>query len=1012
MAMVLAVTIAGCESTQSAVESVTEAVQNTVGDIMTYGGVVRDTRGKALEGVTVKAYSFSDNLNAFGPPDQEIDVTDPSTYKVKVHMGKLRDDGKVAKETTTDKDGKWTLDGLSLDGYIIVADRTKYSDDIAGMDQETGEISFDSVQALVPTMVAGDTITAIELKNDDIDFVLAGGPIVQCEADDDCEGYRMYCKVEAGVEDLVADKTCEKMAPECDEATPCENGQICAAEICQNECGEEPAIGCDADGSLPACKADTNTCVQCLGDSDCSDGRACDITTNTCVECTDDSYCNAEGLGVCKAQTCVACIADDNCANDQRCDVDNSVCIAQECALTQDCKDLGVIGVCTGDAHRTCQAECGAEAGDATCDEPFICKEGRCEVECKIDADCADNANGGVCSPENNRCVGCVVDTQCMATEICNAETSECQAAECDDASACDTGVCTGNEHGRCEPGCTEDSDCTETDPNKICSAELQRCAYECEIDTDCDAGKICDIGMTFKCIEQECDSTQACRDADLIGVCDLENGHGRCASECKTDIDCESGSVCNTAIEVCEPEECADDSGCTTDGKIGICQSPEGDTHHGRCVAECSADTDCATGKICDAAVARCIDEICADDAGCQVEGQIGICQSPEGDTHHGRCVAECAADTDCPSGKICDEVGQRCVDQECASVSDCIEAEKLGRCAGGTDGSDEAGASHGRCIPECGEDPMEGTCAEGFACDVPAARCVDVNILFPPADPKGWTTFVITDESDNVLVDVLDSQTDGRANIDIMSEIVKNGGVIRIKGEVDSENEDIKKAWLKVQYGDSECATDEGLPPKTDVIELTLENGKIVSDKGEFFTWYLSGGYEQLQLIASDADEMSPEATLYESPLASVDDECAPPAHDLTLYFSWDKDRVDMDLHVWNSDGERTFYASKFDGKYKQSSYGVIDVDDRNGFGPEVFTLNQGEEGKYKVRVHFFSGPRKMPDYNPVTITVRSVWRDQQGEWHDETKTMPVAWRKWGEVGIFEVGARPASE
>jgi hypothetical protein len=430
---------------------------------------------------------------------------------------------------------------------------------------------------------------------------------------------------------------------------------------------------------------------------------------------------------------------------------------------------------------------------------------------------------------------------------------------------------------------------------------------------------------------------------------------------------------ICDSAVERCIDQECADNDGCAK----GLCVSvDDGADFHGRCDSECTADTDCEATQVCDTDVERCIEQLCADTAECE----MGVCTTP-----HGRCEAECAEDGDCADG-ICDAAVARCIDAECTTTDDC----EMGACMGG------------RCADEC---TLDKPCLdEMLACDTSVNRCVDKNILYPPVE-LGWKTFIVKDEAGNVLVDVSDK---GQGNIDVMSDIVKNGGVVHIEGEVKAENADIKKAWLKVQYGKSDCMSEDGLPPKTDVIELSIKDGKIVSDKGDFHVWYLSGGYEQLQLVAAESDDMSGE--LYESGIVTVDGECNP-AHDLTIYFSWNTDRVDMDLHVWNAEGERTFYASKFEGKYKRSSYGMIDVDDRNGFGPEVFTLNRGQEGKFKLRAHFFSG-RQTAEFNPTEVTVRAVWRDAKGEWHDTTTTISVGWRKWGEIGVIDVGARPASE
>jgi uncharacterized protein YfaP (DUF2135 family) len=74
--------------------------------------------------------------------------------------------------------------------------------------------------------------------------------------------------------------------------------------------------------------------------------------------------------------------------------------------------------------------------------------------------------------------------------------------------------------------------------------------------------------------------------------------------------------------------------------------------------------------------------------------------------------------------------------------------------------------------------------------------------------------------------------------------------------------------------------------------------------------------------------------------------------PRIDLSVVLSWDTDGTDLDLHVTDPAGEECFYRHK-----ETVAGGRLDVDDTDGFGPEVFTLANAIEGEYLVRVKYFS-------------------------------------------------------
>lgn len=263
------------------------------------------------------------------------------------------------------------------------------------------------------------------------------------------------------------------------------------------------------------------------------------------------------------------------------------------------------------------------------------------------------------------------------------------------------------------------------------------------------------------------------------------------------------------------------------------------------------------------------------------------------------------------------------------------------------------------------------------------------DEEEIQPPA-ASSWESFTVEDIDGNVLADL----TDGNANLELAS-LLESGGVVLIKGT--HSDTSLKKAFMRVQMGSSTC-DDTGLQAKADMVQIPLKDGKITSDAGDFQKWFLTGGYEQIQL---DLDQVADSGN--ESYVVTVDERCAVPASPLMVTLSWDTDRVDADMHLWDTASEEhTYYGSRYEGEARASSYGSIDLDDRDGYGPEVFTLNPTTSGEYAIRVHFFAGQA-----NPGTTVKVRVVRYADGKWHDDTFTSALPYRDWVDLGRFKVDA-----
>lgn len=74
--------------------------------------------------------------------------------------------------------------------------------------------------------------------------------------------------------------------------------------------------------------------------------------------------------------------------------------------------------------------------------------------------------------------------------------------------------------------------------------------------------------------------------------------------------------------------------------------------------------------------------------------------------------------------------------------------------------------------------------------------------------------------------------------------------------------------------------------------------------------------------------------------------------PPLNLSVVLSWDTNGTDLDLHVRDPSGEECYY-----GHSQTKAGGKLDVDDTDGYGPEVYTLANALEGEYIVSVKYYS-------------------------------------------------------
>ena len=354
-----------------------------------------------------------------------------------------------------------------------------------------------------------------------------GGPTM-CASDADCamapEGSACcnnQCAEMCDVPVTMPDMMMGGSTPPADMMMTMTNANLCMP------CANDGACTSLGDGAKCTAIGEGNFCTTiCTESSDCPTGYNCFESLGQCIPsnfecaacqqtpCTAGQFCNTN-TGECgPPQTlCGNCSEDAGCANGGVCRNIGSQasCVQscdQGCPEGTTCTDGGCIpdsgtcdpcaGTCSG-ATSYCIAE---EARCAECGPTVPCGDGlRCDLMtysctdalpngmCVTDQDCQSNG-GGLCF--NGTCVECFQDSDCPARNTCNTnsfvcEYSPCAGVECQRGSTCDA------SSGRCNPGCTSNTDCALPDVME-CNTQTGQC-YNKDGTCDLSGDSVCAPG-------------------------------------------------------------------------------------------------------------------------------------------------------------------------------------------------------------------------------------------------------------------------------------------------------------------------------------------------------------------------------------------------------------------------------------------------------------------------------------------------------------------------------------
>ena len=473
------------------------------------------------------------------------------------------------------------------------------------------------------------------------------------------------------------------------------------------------------------CNESTDTCGECIFDSDCDDGISCTddgCVAGTCVYDVNNANCPDDGLFCNGTESCDAvldCVSSgDPCGGGELCDESTDTC--GECLVDGDCND----GVgCTDDS--CVSGSCVYTANDSLCpDDGQFCNG----VEsCDAVLDCVSSGDpcmpGELCNEVTNTCGECLVNGDCDDGVACTD--NFCVSGSCvftvNNANCTDDGVfCNGPEICDAVNDCVSAGDPCE--PGELCDEANDSCG-ECVVDADCDDGVFCNGAET--CVGGGC---QAGSDPCPGQLCD---------------------EVTDTCVECLGDNDCDDGNDCTFNFcNSGTCSYPnvvDGVTCGGSPNGLCDLQDTCLSGV--------CQDNVRSVGTSCRsATNECDVAETCDGIN------PACPADEFVANGVTCTDDGNECTSDTCFNGTCSHDALN--------DGTTCGGSPNGLC--DLQDTCMSGVCqdnvrAAGNTCRPPANECDSAEMcdgLLPECPPDSFQPAgtLCTDDLNECTDDVCD--------------------------------------------------------------------------------------------------------------------------------------------------------------------------------------------------------------------------------------------------------------
>ena len=103
-----------------------------------------------------------------------------------------------------------------------------------------------------------------------------------------------------------------------------------------------------------------------------------------------------------------------------------------------------------------------------------------------------------------------------------------------------------------------------------------------------------------------------------------------------------------------------------------------------------------------------------------------------------------------------------------------------------------------------------------------------------------------------------------------------------------------------------------------------------------------------------------------------------------DLRISMSWDLDMTDVDLHVFEPDGDHAYY-----GHNQTAGGGLVSRDFRQGYGPEEYVRRRAQPGVYTIKAHYY-GSHQQSIAGACTVIVHVFTRYGRADEQQQVLTL----------------------
>ncbi|MBN2801617.1 MAG: hypothetical protein JXR91_00840 [Deltaproteobacteria bacterium] len=403
----------------------------------------------------------------------------------------------------------------------------------------------------------------------------------------DCGYYNSKQQYVCGDNDAVL--VCYESCTALNEKDACTSDAACVDGKCISKILVADGEICTADSDCISNHCGDGFC--CSGGECCSLSSDCDDTCKSTVQCGTDFKCYASFSG-CGYED----VTGDLCTGENRCDGQGSCVDVETCAESGTLFEFKNSYSClAGFAAEDCYDTC---IDNNSCTQNSVCDNGQCVLVdgslCTQNSQCSSGycnngrcCSGGTCCASDSEC-----ETPCTTGEVCNKDLFTCEVTGSNELCGSQPEGCGDNNRCDGKGNCVGVTDyCNGTgDDSFTCSENSVVMDCRCNVDDDCDLDDDFCNG-TYKC-----GADNHCKFDIFIAACPD-------SSSCFDNVQCDEATSTCTGEDPCEALSTACDMKiCLDDGAGGyICNSnPFPDT------------TLCDDGDVCNGNNDRCLSGVC----------------------------------------------------------------------------------------------------------------------------------------------------------------------------------------------------------------------------------------------------------------------------------------------------------------------------------------------------------------------------------------------------------------